>query len=300
MNKRILSLFFVFIMVAGIISPINVLADSGVLFSHMFDFNTLTRVTDSAGGSVTYSVKEGEGYNGADAFEIKMSNKSGYPYMTTLIPDDLDLTGLNKVSFYVKTEATSNKLELQLRDKSQYVAIVLLADTRSTGDIEEWRYVEVNVEDKTGMNFAQLDNFRWTFGQTIWPSKLYISGLCFHGVRPVGGGDKLDIEISSVKLNDEENPKTFASGENTVGITVMNMANTDVNGAVFIVALFEKQTGRLAAINASAGDLIAEQESSMSLAINIPEQAQDYTLKAYLWENSTSIAPLADTIINLQ
>ena len=36
-----------------------------------------------------------------------MSNKSGYPYMTTLIPDDLDLTGLNKVSFYVKTE--SNK-----------------------------------------------------------------------------------------------------------------------------------------------------------------------------------------------
>ena len=49
------------------------------------------------------------------------------------------------------------------------------------------------------MNFAQLDNFRWT---DIWsddlPSKLYISGLCFHGVRPVGGGDKLDIEISSV------------------------------------------------------------------------------------------------------
>ena len=172
-------------------------------------------------------------------------------------------------------------------------------------NIEQWRdkWVEYNIAitDSSGNDFAGLDRLVITGlptgnkgGQLLF-SRLILST---DPIPLLDTSYEGTIEVTSVKVNGDENPTDLTAGENTVEITASNTTAVDKN-ALLVVALFEKETNVLYAMNVVEGTLIADEDNTLSASVTVGQDAENYVLKAFLWDSPNNIRPISDVLITL-
>ncbi len=264
------------------------------------------------GDVIKWQEKKEEGWSGSSAKLLSYAGLGQIGRAGLIIPPPPSEYGANYskikyLSFLVKnvTPDPSTSQNCNFTLKAGGDTIFTTPIKWDMDNIEQWRdkWVEYNIAitDSSGNDFAGLDRLVITGlptgnkgGQLLF-SRLILST---DPIPLLDTSYEGTIEVTSVKVNGVENPTDLTAGENTVEITASNTTAVDKN-ALLVVALFEKDTNVLYAMNVVEGTLIADEDNTLSASVTVGQDAENYVLKAFLWDSPSNIKPITDVLITL-